>query len=302
MAKTLTTEMRNEKTMHLDEMSTREILHVMNDEDKTVPDAVHNEINDIEQAATTVIDSFQKGGRLIYIGAGTSGRLGILDAVECPPTFGTDQDNVQGLIAGGDNAIMKAVEGAEDDPERAKADLKAHHLNENDTVVGLAASGRTPYVIGGLDYSQAIGASTVAVSCNKNAESSRHANESIEVDVGPEILTGSTRLKAGTAQKLVLNMISTSSMIRMGKVFENLMVDVQLTNQKLMKRAKTIISVAAQVDHHTASSYLEKACHNPKLAIVMIKRQCDYDEAKQTLDQAGGFVREAIALTNKEGE
>ncbi|MFD1361873.1 N-acetylmuramic acid 6-phosphate etherase [Lentibacillus salinarum] len=289
--------------MNLDEMNTHEILQVMNEEDKTVPDAVNQAINQIEKAVSAVIDSFTKGGRLIYIGAGTSGRLGILDAVECPPTFGTDPEQVQGLIAGGEDAIIKAVEGAEDDPELAKADLKQLQINEKDTVIGLAASGRTPYVIGGLQYSYHAGAHTVAVSCNKNAKISQYADIPIEVEVGPEILTGSTRLKAGTAQKLVVNMISTSAMIGIGKVYKNLMVDVQLTNKKLVERAKNIISLAGQVDYDTATAYLEKSNRHPKLAIVMSKMACSYDDAKRYLEQAGGFVREAIRLANnKDGD
>src|SRR5699024_10022652 len=260
---TRTTEKRNNKTMNLDEMSTREILQVMNEEDKTVPEAVSGAIEQIEQADSVVMDSFKKGGRLIYTGAGTSGRLGILDAVECPPTFGTDPEKVQGLIAGGEGAIMQAVEGAEDDPELAASDLKDIHVSEKDTVIGLAASGRTPYVIGGLQYSKQCGAHTVAISCNKHAQVSQYADIPIEVEVGPEILTGSTRLKAGTAQKLVVNMISTSAMIGIGKVYKNLMVDVQPTNNKLVERAKNIIATAAQVDHDTAAKYFAAANGNP---------------------------------------
>lgn len=300
---TRTTEKRNDKTMNLDEMSTHDILQVMNQEDKSVPEAVNKEINQIEKAASAVIDSFTNGGRLIYIGAGTSGRLGILDAVECPPTFGTDPEKVQGLIAGGQEAIIEAVEGAEDDPELAAADLKELNLNEHDTVIGLAASGRTPYVIGGLEYSNKVGAHTASISCNKKARSSHYADIPIEVEVGPEILTGSTRLKAGTAQKLVANMISTSAMIGIGKVYKNLMVDVQLTNKKLIERAKNIISLAAQVDNDTASAYLKKSHQNPKAAIIMIKRQCSYAKANKYLEQANGFVREAIRIANnKDGE
>ncbi|ALX50685.1 N-acetylmuramic acid 6-phosphate etherase [Lentibacillus amyloliquefaciens] len=288
--------------MNLDEMSTREILQVMNEEDKTVPEAVNNEINQIEKAAQAVIDSFEKGGRLIYIGAGTSGRLGILDAAECPPTFGTDPEKVRSLIAGGQEAITDAVEGAEDDPDQAKTDLKDLNLNESDTVIALAASGRTPYCIGGLTYSHQVGALTAAISCNKNAKISHYADIPIEIEVGPEILTGSTRLKAGTAQKLALNMISTSSMIGIGKVYKNLMVDVQPTNEKLRKRAKNIVSRAAQADTDTAAAYLEKSEQNPKIAIIMIKLQCSYDEAKAHLEQTNGFVRKAIRLAEKDGE
>ncbi|SFP31217.1 N-acetylmuramic acid 6-phosphate etherase [Salibacterium halotolerans] len=302
-AATSTTEERNDKTMNLDEMSTHDILQIMNQEDESVTKSVNKEIIQIEEAVSMVIDSFTKGGRLIYIGAGTSGRLGILDAVECPPTFGTDPDKVRGLIAGGKDAIMKAVEGAEDDPQLAKTDLRDLHLTEKDMVIGLAASGQTPYVIGGLEYSSKIGARTASISCNKNALCSRYADTPIEIEVGPEILTGSTRLKAGTAQKLAVNMISTSAMIGIGKVYKNLMVDVQLTNQKLIERAKNIISLAAEVEYDTASAYLEKSHQNPKAAIIMIKGQCSYEQAKHYLEQADGFVRESIKIaTDKDGE
>lgn len=302
MLNKLTTETRNEKTMKLDEMSTHDILSVINEEDKKVPEAVGKELKTIEKAIAFAIDSFSKGGRLIYIGAGTSGRLGILDASECPPTFGTDSNMVQGLIAGGKEALLKAIEGAEDDPKFAENDLQAIHLNENDTVVGLAASGRTPYVIGGLNYANQQGAHTVAVSCNKNAEISLYAAVAIEVMVGPEVLTGSTRLKSGTAQKLVLNMISTGAMIGIGKVYENLMVDVQLSNKKLVERAKEIIAKAAQVDNSTAASYLKMAHNKPKVAIVMIKAQSNFDAAEQSLTDTHGIVRLAIENLYKAGE
>lgn len=220
MLENLSTEHRNEKTMNLDEMSIKEVLQSMNEEDRTVALAVENEIEQIEKVVGAVIQSFEEEGRLIYIGAGTSGRLGILDAVECPPTFGTDDKMVQGFIAGGLKAFTKAVEGAEDREELAEEDLKSIRLNEKDTVIGIAASGRTPYVIGGLKYANSVGASTASISCNKNAEISKYAKLNVEVETGAEILTGSTRLKAGTAQKLVLNMISTASMIGVGKVYK----------------------------------------------------------------------------------
>ncbi|WP_138419936.1 N-acetylmuramic acid 6-phosphate etherase [Aquibacillus sediminis] len=295
----LTTEKRNEKTMKLDDMSTYDVLKVMNEEDQTVPLAVSKEIGSINKAVSLVVDSFQTGGRLIYIGAGTSGRLGILDAVECPPTFGTDFEIVQGLIAGGQGALIKAVEGAEDDPDLATEELKAIHLKENDTVIGLAASGRTPYVIGGLKYARTLGANTVAVSCNDNAPISEYADVPIEVIVGPEVITGSTRLKSGTAQKLVVNMISSSAMIGIGKVYGNLMVDVQLTNKKLIERAKKIISLATGVDYETAATYLERSNNKPKVAIVMIQKQCSLEEAEQCLEEANGFVRHAIDIEDK---
>ena len=259
MLENLSTEHRNEKTMKLDEMSIKEVLQSMNEEDRTVALAVEKEIEQIEKVVQTVIKSFEEEGRLIYIGAGTSGRLGILDAVECPPTFGTDDKMVQGFIAGGLKAFTKAVEGAEDREELAEEDLKSIGLNEKDTVIGIAASGRTPYVIGGLKYAQSVGASTASISCNKNAEISKYANLNVEVETGAEILTGSTRLKAGTAQKLVLNMISTASMIGVGKVYKNLMVDVQSTNEKLVERSKRIIVEATGASYEVAAEYYEKA-------------------------------------------
>lgn len=252
MLEKLVTESRNPKTMNIDLMPIHEILKVMNEEDQTVPLAVEKVIPEIEKAVKFAIDSFQKGGRLIYIGAGTSGRLGILDASECPPTFGVEPGMVQGIIAGGLEAISKAIEGAEDNETLGGDDLKRIGLTENDTVVGIAASGRTPYVIGALNYAKQIGAKTVAISNNKNSQIGKLVDVAIEVETGPEVITGSTRLKAGTAQKLVLNMISTTSMIGIGKVYENLMVDVQPTNEKLVNRAQRIIMDATGCDREIA--------------------------------------------------
>ncbi|EJR54409.1 N-acetylmuramic acid 6-phosphate etherase [Bacillus cereus VD115] len=294
MLENLSTEHRNEKTTNLDEMSIKEVLQSMNEEDRTVALAVEKEIEHIEKVVQTVIKSFEEEGRLIYIGAGTSGRLGILDAVECPPTFGTDDKMVQGLIAGGLKAFTKAVEGAEDREELAEEDLKSIGLNEKDTVIGIAASGRTPYVIGGLKYAHSVGASTASISCNKNAEISKYAKLNVEVETGAEILTGSTRLKAGTAQKLVLNMISTASMIGVGKVYKNLMVDVQSTNEKLVERSKRIIVEATGVSDEVAAEYYEKANRNVKVAIVMVLLQCEYGEALEKLKEAKGFVKKAL--------
>ncbi|HDR3889558.1 TPA: N-acetylmuramic acid 6-phosphate etherase [Bacillus cereus] len=294
MLENLSTEHRNEKTMNLDEMSIKEVLQSMNQEDRTVALAVENEIEEIEKVVQIVIKSFEEDGRLIYIGAGTSGRLGILDAVECPPTFGTDDKMVQGFIAGGLKAFTKAVEGAEDREELAEEDLKSIGLNEKDTVIGIAASGRTPYVIGGLKYASSVGASTASISCNKNAEISKYAKLNVEVETGAEILTGSTRLKAGTAQKLVLNMISTASMIGVGKVYKNLMVDVQSTNAKLVERSKRIIVEATGASYEVATEYYEKANRNVKVAIVMILLQCEYGEALEKLKCAKGFVKKAL--------
>ncbi|MES9795631.1 N-acetylmuramic acid 6-phosphate etherase [Bacillus toyonensis] len=294
MLENLSTEHRNEKTTNLDEMSIKEVLQSMNEEDRTVALAVEKEIEHIEKVVQTVIKSFEEEGRLIYIGAGTSGRLGILDAVECPPTFGTDDKMVQGFIAGGLKAFTKAVEGAEDREELAEEDLKSIGLNEKDTVIGIAASGRTPYVIGGLKYAHSVGASTASISCNKNAEISKYVKLNVEVETGAEILTGSTRLKAGTAQKLVLNMISTASMIGVGKVYKNLMVDVQSTNEKLVERSKRIIVEATGVSCEVAAEYYEKANRNVKVAIVMVLLQCEYGEALEKLKEAKGFVKKAL--------
>jgi N-acetylmuramic acid 6-phosphate etherase len=290
----LTTEQCNAKTKNLDEMTTQEILQVMNEEDQTVAFAVSKQLDQIEKLVQKVIHSFQQGGRLIYIGAGTSGRLGILDAVECPPTFGTDPEMVQGIIAGGLEALTNAIEGAEDDEGLAVRDLQKVSLTDKDVVVGIAASGRTPYVIGALRYAKQIGATTGSIACNKGAEISKYADVSIEVETGPEVLTGSTRLKAGTAQKMVLNMISTASMIGIGKVYKNLMVDVQATNGKLKERAKRIIMEATGVDANTAARYYMAAHGNVKTAIVMILLQCSYEEAKERLQKANGFVRKAL--------
>ena len=294
MLEKLTTEQRNASTMDLDLMSTREILEAMNREDQTVPLAVAAQIPMIERAVQMVIHSFQNGGRLIYVGAGTSGRLGVLDAVECMPTFSAPPNMVVGILAGGTKALTKAVEGAEDNELLGKDDLKSISLNEKDTVIGIAASGRTPYVKGALLYAKEQRAKTVSISCNKKAEISQLAEVAIEIETGPEVLTGSTRLKAGTAQKLVLNMISTASMIGMGKTYQNLMVDVQPTNQKLVERAKRMIMEATDVDEKTASQYFDKANQHVKAAIVMILLQCSYEEAIKKLEKAKGFIRKAL--------
>lgn len=289
----LTTERRNPNTTNLDQLTPHEFLKIMNHEDRKVAVVVSEALPEIEKAVLAVIESLKKGGRLIYFGAGTSGRLGVLDAVECSPTFGT-ADEVQGLIAGGEKAFVKAVEGAEDSEELAVQNFKDLNLTKNDTVVGIAASGRTPYVIGGLKYADEIGAETISISCNKNAEISKYAKISIEVDCGPEVLTGSTRLKAGTAQKLILNMISTASMVGVGKVYGNLMVDVRATNEKLVERSKRIVMEATGVSYEEAEKKLEEAEGKVKVAIVMIFSDCPYEEARAKLDLAEGFVRRAI--------
>lgn len=290
----LTTEKRNPNTMHLDQMSVGQVLELMNKEDQQVPEAIAEALGQIEAAVETIIQSLKAGGRLIYFGAGTSGRLGVLDAAECVPTFGVSPDLVVGLIAGGDKAMVEAVEGAEDSLTLAEEDFKKLKLNANDTVVGIAASGRTPYVIGGLQYAQSIGAKTVSIACNQQAKISGFAQIPIEVDCGPEVLTGSTRLKAGTAQKLILNMLSTVSMIGIGKVYQNLMVDVQATNEKLEERSKRIIMAATECSYEEAASYFEAANHKVKVAIVMILTNLDATEASRKISAANGFVNQVL--------
>lgn len=290
----LTTEKRNPNTMHLDQMSVGQVLEEMNKEDRKVPEVIAEALGQIEAAVETIIQSFNAGGRLIYFGAGTSGRLGVLDAAECVPTFGVSPDLVVGLIAGGDKAMVEAVEGAEDSLTLAEEDFKKLKLNANDTVVGIAASGRTPYVIGGLQYAQSIGAKTVSIACNQQAKISGFAQIPIEVDCGPEVLTGSTRLKAGTAQKLILNMLSTVSMIGIGKVYQNLMVDVQATNEKLEERSKRIIMAATECSYEEAACYFEAANHKVKVAIVMILTNLDATEASRKINAANGFVNQVL--------
>lgn len=290
----LGTETRNPRTTALDAMSVTELLTVMNAEDGKVAEAVGEAIGEIAAAVDLVAAAFRNGGRLIYLGAGTSGRLGVLDAVECPPTFGTPPEQVVGLIAGGERAFVKAVEGAEDSAELAATELAGIGLTSDDAVVGIAASGRTPYVIGGLDYARGVGASTISVACNRGAVVSGHADVAIEVDNGPEVLTGSTRLKAGTSQKLILNMISTASMVQVGKVYGNLMVDVMPTNEKLVARAQRIVAEATGCSAAEAAAAYDAAGGHAKTAIVMILAGVDAAAARRRLDDAGGFVRGAL--------
>ncbi|WP_215827551.1 N-acetylmuramic acid 6-phosphate etherase [Pelorhabdus rhamnosifermentans] len=296
----LMTEQRNPKTENIDQLRTTEMLQLLSDEDKIVAYAVEREIPNIAMAIDKVVESLRKGGRLVYIGAGTSGRLGVLDASECPPTFGVDERLVIGLIAGGDRALRKAIEGAEDDEEEAIKQLRAIGLSEKDVLVGIAASGRTPYVVGGLKYANGLGGTTVAISCSPNSVISDIAKIAITPLVGPEAIAGSTRLKAGTAQKLVLNMITTAAMIQMGKVYGNLMVDVQASNVKLVERAKRIVAQAAGVSIEQAKKFLEQANYNPKLAIVMSKKACTMEEAKIRLEKAQGVIRKALSVDTEE--
>ncbi|MFG2887102.1 N-acetylmuramic acid 6-phosphate etherase [Streptomyces sp. NPDC048297] len=291
---TLGTETRNERTLDLDRMPVSELLSVMNAEDQTVALAVRDALPQVGAAVEAISESLRRGGRLIYLGAGTSGRIGLLDAVECPPTFGTDPELVVGLLSGGPGAFVVAVEGAEDEPARAMADLDEIGVNDRDTVVGLAASGRTPYVIGGLKHAAARGAVTVSVACNRDAVVSRYADIPVEIVTGPEVLTGSTRLKAGTAQKMVCNMLSTASMVRLGKTYGNLMVDVKASNEKLVDRARRIVVEATGADSRTAADALEAAGGHAKTAIVMLLADCTAEEAVRRLDQAHGNTRAAI--------
>ena len=292
--KNMSTETRNPNTMNLDTMTPLEVVTVMNSEDAKVPEAIKPALPQIAQCVTWAIESIEAGGRIIYMGAGTSGRLGVLDAVECPPTFGVAPEVVVGLIAGGEKAFVKAVEGAEDSRELGHDDLVNIHLESRDIVIGIAASGRTPYVLGGLAYAKEAGCHTVAISCNPGSAIGQAAELAIEVVPGPECLTGSTRLKSGTCQKLILNMISTATMVGCGKAYQNLMVDVMQTNEKLVVRAQNIVMEATGCEREVAAEKIAIAGGNAKTAITMILADCGLEEAKERLAKAKGHVREAI--------
>lgn len=294
MSKMSTTEARNPATTNLDELAPAELLRVMNDEDHLVADAVAAALPEITRVVETATERLRRGGRLIYLGAGTSGRLGVLDAAECPPTFSAPPEQVVGLLAGGQGAMFAAVEGAEDSAELGVADLDALGVGPDDVVVGIAASGRTPYVIGALDHARALGAATASIACNADAEVSRHADIAIELINGPEVLTGSTRLKAGTSQKMTLNMISTATMVGLGKVYGNLMVDVAPTNDKLRDRAIRIVQAATDCPEDAARAALEASGGHAKTAIVMILLGVDADSARARLEANDGFVRAAV--------
>ncbi len=287
----LTTESRNPATMDLDHMTPLELATVMNREDENVVAGVRKVLPEIAQAITWCTESLKKGGRIIYIGAGTSGRLGLLDAVECPPTFGVPPEKVIGLLAGGEKAFIKAVEGAEDSRTLGVEDLKAIGLCADDTVIGLAASGRTPYVIYALRYAKETGCHTIAVACNHGSKIGQEAELAIEPVCGPEVLTGSTRLKSGTAQKMVLNMISTGSMVGIGKAYKNLMVDVMQTNEKLVTRAENIVMTATECSREEAAEALKKTHGSAKTAIVMLLLDCDETQAAERLKKADGHIR-----------
>ena len=288
------TEGRNPASQNIDELSTEAMLRVINDEDKKVALAVEAIVPQIAQVVDAITSAFSKGGRLIYCGAGTSGRLGILDASECPPTFGTPRSQVVGLIAGGHTAILQAVENAEDNVEQGAQDLKDIDFNAKDVLVGIAASGRTPYVLGALAYAKQQGAFSAALTCNPNSPMSQAADVALTPVVGPEVVTGSSRMKAGTAQKLVLNMLTTGAMIRSGKVYGNLMVDVEATNQKLVQRQINIVKQATDCDDATAQQALNACQGHCKTAIVMVLAGLDASEAKALLKQNSGFIRNAL--------
>jgi N-acetylmuramic acid 6-phosphate etherase len=290
----LITEQRNPYTMDIDLRSTEEILSIISDQDKTVAYAVERELSRIAAAVELVVKALRKGGRLIYAGAGTSGRLGVFDAAECPPTFGTDPQTVQGVIAGGRRALFQAVEGAEDRAEEARKVIRQLRVGAKDVVVGIAASRRTPFARAAVDEARKLGARTVYVTCNPASTIDFPVDVAICPQVGPEVIMGSTRMKAGTAQKMVLNMISTCAMIKLGKVFENMMVDLMATSRKLIERSKRIIMIVTGVDYDIAKEYLKKADGSVKKAIVMIETRVDAQTAEKLLASSSGFVRKAL--------
>lgn len=290
----LLTEQRNPRSMRLDTLSTEGILRLINTEDKLVPLAVEREIPYIARAVELIVESLKRGGRLLYFGAGTSGRLGVVDASECPPTFGTDPQLVVGVMAGGHPAMFRSQEGAEDNEEQGRKDVDTHTVGPDDTVCGIAASRRTPYVVAAVSHARSRGARTIYITTNPRKEFDLDVDVAICPEVGPEVLMGSTRMKSGTAQKLVLNMMTTTAMVRLGKVFENMMVDLQLTNRKLVERSKRIVMMATGVDYPTAAGFLERAGGHVKTALVMIRAGVDADEARRRIARAGGFVRGAI--------
>lgn len=298
----LETEQRNPNTHNLDSLSTLEIVSVIQREDEKVAQAVREAMPDIALAVDEIVTALRGGGRLFYIGAGTSGRLGVLDAAECPPTFNTSPELVQALIAGGPNAIFQAVEGAEDDPVLAESDLKARNLSFKDVVVGLAASGRTPYVAGGLKYANGLGAATIAVVCVSDSEVARNARVAISVPVGPEVIAGSTRMKAGTAQKMVLNMLSTASMVKLGKTYGNLMVDVRASNAKLVARVHRIVREATGASEKEAADALNQAGGSAKIAIVMLLAGISAKQSVGYIEEAHGSVRHALTIAEQKSK
>ena len=291
---TLITEQRNPNSKHVDSLSALEIVQLMNEEDKQVPLAIEKCLSQIAQAVECIVAAFQQGGRLVYIGAGTSGRLGVLDASECPPTFGVSPEMVKGIIAGGERALRHPIEGAEDSKSQAVVDLQTIQFSSKDVLVGIAASGRTPYVIGALEYAKSLGSVTISIASNPNSAMANIVDIAIDTVVGPEVLTGSSRLKSGTAQKLVLNMLTTASMILMGKCYQNLMVDVQASNEKLKSRAIRIVMQATDCDKALAEETLKQADQNAKLAIMMILSGLDRAQAETLLEKHQGKLQLAL--------
>lgn len=291
----LSTEQRNKNSMNIDNESIAGILKIINNEDKAVPFAVEKELPYIEKAVEIIVNAIKHGGRLLYFGAGTSGRLGVVDASECPPTFGTPFGLVEGYIAGGKEAMFRAQEGAEDKEENGAHDVMHAKVNSKDVVCGIAASRRTPYVIGAIKKAHELGAKTLYLTCTpRSTFNIENVDVAICVDVGPEVVMGSTRMKSGTAQKLVLNMLTTASMIRMGKVYENMMIDLQMTNKKLEERSKRIVMTISGVSYEEAEVFLDKSKGHVKTALVMILADVDYEEAQERLRKSDGFVRKAI--------
>ena len=291
----MVTEQRNADSMDIDRLNAFEIVKIINREDQRVPLAVERCLPQIAQAVEKIVAAFRRGGRLIYIGAGTSGRLGVLDASECPPTYGVSPDMVVGIIAGGEQALRRPIEGAEDNPQQGQTDLEKIRFSAKDVLVGIAASGRTPYVIGALNYAKSLNAVTIAVASNPGSAMTKIADIAIETVVGQEVLTGSSRMKSGTAQKLVLNMLTTASMILMGKCYQNLMVDVQASNEKLRARALRIVMQATECSEETAQQTLQRADNNAKLAIMMILSGLEKAAAVQLLNRHQGKLRQALA-------
>ncbi|AJY75573.1 N-acetylmuramic acid 6-phosphate etherase [Paenibacillus beijingensis] len=297
MLSLLTTEQPNANTYNIDQMNAEQIMYLINEEDRHIAEHVRAVIPKVAAAAELVVEAFRKGGRLFYIGAGTSGRLGILDASECPPTFGTDPSMVQGLIAGGFRAMKEPIEGAEDSPEMGAKEVEEHGIGANDVLVGIAASGRTPYVLGAMKRAGELGAVVIGLCNNTDTPMKQYAQLVIDPVVGPEVVLGSTRMKAGTSQKLILNMLTTTSMILMGKVYQNLMVDLNPSNEKLVYRAKRIIHMATGADDVQVEQAFAAADGHVKTAIVMLLTGTGADEAKALLSRSGGFVRSAVELT-----
>ena len=293
--KNIATEQRNKRSEHIDELPTLEMVRLINSEDKKVAEAVERVCPQIAQAIDLIYERLSTGGRLIYCGCGTSGRLGVLDAVECPPTYSVKPELVQGIIAGGYSAVFKAVEGAEDDRGLGAQELRERGFNAKDVLVGIAASGRTPYVLGAIDHARSVGASVIAVTCCPGSAIDRAADIGIAPEPGPEVIAGSTRMKSGTAQKMVLNMLSTGTMIKLGKVYGNLMVDVKPSNEKLIRRCITIVCEATGESEAQATAALDKCGYSCKQAIVMLLRGTGVDEAARLLEKADGRVAQAIA-------